>query len=222
MKRSFYAFFLVALGFTFSTNAANEVKINHDGTNGLVIESDGTVKAEGTATTWADLNVYPDVKSSSGGTNPTWEVFLNSVRLWKFQNSAEVFFTVQLPHSYKEGTTIYPHVHWAASVAAASNKQVTWNLEYTWSNHKESFVGTATATGNTCVDYSTLSYSANQHLITPLTSISGSSKGISSVLVCRLYRNATDTYSTTGNVFLIGVDFHYEMDTQGSRSDFLK
>lgn len=210
----------MALGFTFSTNAANEVKINHDGTNGLVIESDGTVKAEGTATTWADLNVYPDAKGT-GSNNPTWTLFKNGVYLWSFANSKEVFFTVQMPHSYKEGTTIYPHVHWSASVAASSTLQVGWNLEYTWANHKDVFGTTSTATGSTCVDYSTLSYSAQQHLITPLTDISGS-RTLSSFLICRLYRSATDTYAGTGTVFLLGIDFHYEMDTQGSRSDFLK
>jgi hypothetical protein len=220
MKKTFYVILFFAFAWINLSNAANEVKINHDGTNGLVVESDGTVRSDGNATTWADLNVYPDAKGT-GSNNPVWTLFSNGVYLWMFANSKEVFFTVQLPHSYKEGTAINPHVHWTSSVAAASDKQVGWNLEYTWANHKDAFGTTTTVTGNTCVDYSTLTYTAKQHLITPLTTITGS-RTLSSFLICRLYRSGTDTYATTGDVFLLGVDFHYEMDTQGSHDPFIK
>lgn len=232
MKKTIYALFLLALVFANYTNA-QEVKINYTGSgssgSGLVIESDGTVRSDGSATTWADLNVYPDLRGT-GSNNPTWETFKNNVKLLRFDNGSlkEVFFTVQIPHSYRENQPLKPHVHWASTTAASSTSQVEWELEYTWANHKSAFDNTTTIKGKTCVSYNVsaeLTYTADQHLITPLDDISGS-RNISSFLVCRLYRDGTtgnntdDTYND--NVFLLGVDFHYEMDTQGSRSDYTK
>jgi hypothetical protein len=41
-----------------------------------------------------------------------------------------VNITVQLPHKWKEGTTIYPHVH----VRQAANQQAVFKLDYLWYN----------------------------------------------------------------------------------------
>ncbi len=43
-------------------------------------------------------------------------------------------FTVQLPHNWKEGTTIFPHLHWMPK-ATASSGNVEWNFDYTWANY---------------------------------------------------------------------------------------
>lgn len=39
------------------------------------------------------------------------------------------FFTVQAPHSWKEGTLIYPHVHWSTD-AGAGPGDVAWLIEW--------------------------------------------------------------------------------------------
>ena len=60
-------------------------------------------------------------------------------------------------------------------------------------------------------------------MITPLGIISGAGIGISTILVCRLYRAATNSSDTfSSEVGLLSMDFHYQKDTVGSRSDFTK
>jgi hypothetical protein len=62
-----------------------------------------------------------------------------------------------------------------------------------------------------------------QHLITSLGTIPGTNLGISTILVCRLYRATGDASDTFANeVGLLGFDIHYEKDTEGSRQEFTK
>lgn len=43
-------------------------------------------------------------------------------------NEEEAEFLFQLPHTYKQETAIYPHVHWVGEDSTAGN--VKWGLEY--------------------------------------------------------------------------------------------
>ncbi|MGB3008331.1 MAG: hypothetical protein WBC06_17580 [Chitinophagaceae bacterium] len=174
---------------------------------------------------WDDLRVVLDNGSDaasigylSGSSGP---------QIWYFRDNGTVeamSFIVQLPHAWKEGSTIYPHLHWTPRSSGSGN--VEWNFEYTWANYEESPTEVFPAiTTNTVV--ASGPFTATTHLITPLSSsnagISGSGKKISSVLVCRLWRNSnrvSDTYSDyTGLLF---VDFHIQIDSWGSREEYIK
>lgn len=198
-----------------------EVKLN---TN-LAIETDGTVRMDAGAMVWDDLRVTMDKGSNaaildylSGGSGP---------QIWYFRNNAGVeamSFTVQLPHSWKEGTAIYPHLHWTPKATGTGN--VEWNFEYTWVNYNSSTPEVFPAI-TTSVVLSSGPFTANTHLITPLTSgnagISASGKKISSILVCRIWRNSSNSNDTyAANAGLLFLDFHYELDTFGSRDEYAK
>jgi hypothetical protein len=65
------------------------------------------------------------------------------------------------------------------------------------------------------------------HEMTPEATITGTGKGISSMLACRIFRgsDAQDTWVGTASgslPLLLEVDFHYEIDTVGSRSSSSK
>ena len=122
----------------------------------------------------------------------------------------EVYFEVQLPHSWKEGTDITPHVHWSPSNANAGN--VTWKLEYTWSNLDAAFGNTSTVAVTDATDTT-----SHKHLKAIMSAISGSGKTMSSMLTCRLYRDVSDGDTYGSDAFLLETDFHYEIDTVGSR-----
>ena len=174
---------------------------------------------------WDDLRVVLDNGSDaatigylSGGSGP---------QIWYFRDNGtleSMSFIVQLPHAWKEGSTIYPHLHWTPRSSGSGN--VEWNFEYTWANYVESPAEVFPAITTSTVVASG-PFTANTHLITPLSSnnagISGSGKKISSVLVCRLWRNssrASDTYNDyTGLLFL---DFHIQLDSWGSREEYIK
>lgn len=205
-------------------------------TSYLKISNDGTVTLEGDATAYTDLVVNPAMAKNSGGTVPTWTIFIDSVYTWSFADAKdqEVDFTVQMPHNWKEGSTIYPHVHWS-SIVAAGTTRVKWMLRYQWVNINDSFVpgATQTAYGSSIVngDAST-NLTAYQHIITPLSSngtnagIDATGKKLSSILVCRLYRNGSVTTAGvddfTNSAFLLSFDFHYQIDSFGSSTQYTK
>lgn len=144
------------------------------------------------------------------------------VFLWGFSSTTEqeVYFTVQIPHSYKVGSTLYPHVHWTTITGTPSTNNVTWELEYTIVKIGGTFGTTTTVTGNTIIPSIGTPTGTGQHLITPLTSISGTNIDISTILVCRLYRPVVGGFAN--NAYLLGFDIHYESDMPGSRQDFIK
>lgn len=62
------------------------------------------------------------------------------------------------------------------------------------------------------------------HNMTSFASIAGTGKNISSMLICRLFRNsshADDTF-TGKSAYLLEFDLHFEVDTMGSRTETAK
>jgi hypothetical protein len=212
---------------------AQEVKVN----NNFVVESDGTMRLDGAATVFDDVMIYPDATSRGGSNPPTWggagaNAFKRNagstsqgVFLWMFSASSEqeVYFTIQIPHGYKVGSDIFPHVHWTTATGTPSGTNVVWGLEYTASAIGGNFPVTNTLTSNSIIPVIGSPSGTGQHLITSLGAISGTGLGISTVLVCRLFRATSNVSDTFANeVGLLGIDFHIEKDTEGSRSEFSK
>lgn len=184
-------------------------------------EWQGTWTGTPTDTVWDDIRVSANTIRFLGlGADPSWSQFQddgggsNGVYAFSFSSGSdeEVTFSVQIPHSYKEGSTIYPHVHWAPSNANAGG--VTWALEYTWSNINGTFPNTSTMLFQDSTD----STAHKHHMATNATGIDGTGKTISSMIMCRLYRDVSDPNDTYGsNAFLLEFDIHFEMDTAGSQ-----
>lgn len=190
------------------TNATSRINVSSDGitkigdvTNGndTKIEADGSLQFEGNATVWDDLRVSLDKGSSSASLEYVWGSA--GPQIWYFRNNEGLemmSFVVQLPHSWKEGTTIYPHVHWLPKASKTGN--VEWNLDYSWQNYDATTPQVfPTYTRNTVV--TTGPFVANTHRITSLTGgtgLDGTGKKISSILICRIWRNssnAADAYT---------------------------
>lgn len=212
---------------------AQEVKIN----NNLVVEADGTLRMDGSSTVFDDVMIYPDATNRGESKAPVWggaspTAFKKNaggtsqgVLLWMFSASTEqeVYFTVQLPHGYKVGSDIYPHVHWTTASGTPSGTNVVWGLEYTTIAIGGIYPTTSTLLANSVIAPIGSPSGSGQHLITSFGNISGSGLGISTVLICRLYRAATNGSDTFANeVGLLGIDIHYEKDTEGSRTEFTK
>lgn len=232
-----------AQGFVIKTNGSQRINISSSGntvigdaTNHTLIESDGTIMLEGSATAFNDI-VVPLFNSRLGNDRQAvWSQMKNDgsgsrgVYTFTFedQNSSsdeeEVFFSIQMPHNWKEGTTIYPHVHWAPQASTAGN--VVWGLEYTWVNYDAT---TPIAFSNTTIITATsadvASGDADKHLITGFSSItpSASQNKISSILMCRFFRKSADGNDDyNGNAAVLSFDLHYEIDAVGSHSQYVK
>jgi len=213
------------------------------------ITADGSLSYVGNATRWDDLKVpVNSVKIGSKKDDITfvpaeWDPFKEGglALLW-FDNEGDVdkeqdiVFTVQMPHGWKEGSAIFPHVHWTTGrldpddgnltdspVPGAT--RVTWALEYTWTKVGDVFPGSTTITGTTVAIPNGATLDLYEHVITPLgtSGIAGTGQTLSSMLVCRLYRNSSagsDDYS--GDAGLLEIDFHYQIDSDGSNEEYIK
>ncbi len=181
------------------------------------ITADGSLSYVGNATRWDDIKVPVNaVKIKNVATEPNWDDFLGNTALLWFDNGDDVIFTVQMPHAWKEGTTIYPHVHWTIKNGNLGTDTVTWGLEYSWQKIGQVFGATKTSSGTNLLSVNSgLNY---EHLLTPLEPISGSGMNLSSMLVCRLTRSS-GTYGPAG---LLEIDFHYQIDSDGSNQEFTK
>jgi hypothetical protein len=213
---------LCIIGITNLTRG-QEVKIN---TN-LAVESNGTIRMDNAAMVWDDLRITLD-KGSSAATLTYMPGQTSGGQIYFFMDNATnaMSFTVQLPHSWKEGTPIYPHIHWTPSNNTSGN--VIWNLDYTWQNYVSTGPLAFPAPTTSSVTIAVASNSMGKHLITPLTNgnvgLTATGKTISSILVCRIWRNASqgsgDTYQ--GGAGGLSLDFHFQLDTFGSRAEFSK
>jgi len=134
---------------------------------------------------------------------------------------SEVFFNVQLPHSYLMGGDIDAHVHWI-HIEGGDDFNIVWGLEYLW----VSIHGTSTNT-STITTVCNLVDGPHRHQMSKIafddTMIDGTDKGVSSMLMCRLFRdgaNPLDTFEY--NAYFMEFDFHFPVDTMGSREIYSK
>jgi hypothetical protein len=188
----------------------------------------GTAKTlELQETVWDDLRVPVTAVKLGGVNDPGFQLFRDDgagstgVFSYAFIGTGileeELFFAAQLPHTYKEGTDILAHVHWSPSTAAAGN--VVWQMEYTKSSVNGTFGNTTLLTGTADSTDST----QYKHLVATVGTISGTGMKISDVIICRIFRDpahASDTYGA--DAFLHEIDFHFEVNTMGSRQEFIK
>lgn len=152
-----------------------------------------------------DLRVPLDKGSASA----SLEYFSGSSgpQIWVFRNNAAVeamSFTLQLPHNWKDGTTIYPHIHWIPRATATGN--IKWNLDYTWAN-----LNTGTFSAITTISgINTGPFTINQHLLADIgTGINGTGMTYSSVLICRIWRDSSATEDTyNADAAGLSMDFH--------------
>ena len=184
--------------------------------NNTEFEDDGTLKFNGTATVWDDINL-PASNLQPGATPPTWGAFFVSggIQGYLFSPTAAnmLHTSSEIVHRYKEGTDIQVHVHWMPTTTNIG--AVRWGLEYVWVNNSGAIASAPTTIyiGTTSVG------TAWAHQRSDFPAIVGTGKTIGSAIVMRVFRDATNAADTfTGNAAMIQIGIHYEIDTIGSRS----
>jgi hypothetical protein len=106
--------------------------------------------------------------------------------------------------------------------ADANQRVVRFGFEYTWANIDATFG--ATATLNLDSDPFVPNTSQWKHLLAKhATGIDGTGKTLSSMLVCRLFRDPADSADTyPQDVAFLQFDIHYEIDSLGSEAEYVK
>ena len=183
---------------------------------------------------WEDQRVPMHAVKTGGLNDPNFAQYKTNgagstgVYLWMFDDMAEeeLFFVVQLSHGYVEGSNIRLHIHWVATANGAAGTDVCWGLEYTWQNESENKIFS-----NTTLIYKDVTRLATDPLIqdthykTQFDEIDGTDKTISSMLICRMFRDATGVGGTDDyahDAGLLEIDFHILKDARGSNEEYKK
>ena len=189
-----------------------------DGTNYTMFEADGSMQMVGNATVWDDLRINAGSVDRPGSNDPSFVTYAPtgsglSTQLLEFQTGDWASFTVQMPHSYKSNSDIYVHLHWTAGSTANQDSTVGWKVDYSWAS-----IGSNFPEMDTAVLTDTVAAGSDIHQMTQDVKITGTDKGISSMLICNVRRTDTgadDTWDETASgslPMLLEIDFHYEID----------
>jgi hypothetical protein len=186
------------------------------GTSTFQIASDGTVRLTGDATTWEDLRFPATAINPAGATAAMVFDTTNIGFTASASGTTSIAVIAQMPHSWKQGSTIEPHIHWEPTTTDTGN--VVWNITYRWVNINED---EPIATFSQVIDAG--DGSAFRHQLADFPGIAGTGKTFSSLLSITISRGGSspdDTY--TGDALLKEFDIHYEVDSFGTDSEYGK
>jgi len=173
---------------------------------------------------WDDLRVPVSATSVGGANDPQFVKVIDNgagsqgiyAQLFSAAVEQELFFWCQVPHSWRVGTPLNPHVHWFPENNGAGS--VVWGLEYTISTIGGTFGASQIISGT-----GSTTSTAFVHRTTAITPIVMGSNLISTMLGCRVFRWVSDPSDNYGSrAALLEIDFHFQQDTPGSRSEFNK
>ena len=197
-------------------------------TTDLVAASDFLVDC-GTAKTlelvevvWDDIRT-PVQAIRLGGSQPPSEVAFKGSYVLSFPSNLDktLYFIVQLPHSYKQGEDIEFHLHQVipTSGAGAGAENVKWDFTHSWANMGDVFPAETTVSATIDVQ----SDVADTHYLEEIAAtITGTSKTVSSMILCSLTRDVSVANDYTDSVYVTEVDFHFPINTMGSRQEGVK
>lgn len=193
----------------------NSVQVGNT-TDYCKIDSGGTLSLAGSATVWDDLRGPVTTTKPNAAGKPNFD-YTNVGYLFPKNDATEILSGImQLPHSYKLTSKIYPHIHWVQGMSSGAK----FYIDYRWVNLAGSTTGSFTTYPMIDTSIAWNSASTMHQLSTNTAGISGSSiTELSSIFSYKLYRNDNDY---AGDALATEFDIHYEMDTLGSNQELVK
>lgn len=142
--------------------------------------------------------------------------------LFSGTNTNVIAIQALMPHTWKTGSLVVPHVHWEKPTPAAG--AVMWEFKYKVAEAGQPFPAQwTTLTASTPVSGTPDDNSAGRHLITSFGPVNlgvGDVAPMLKILVSRLPGDAADTYNAAAK--LLEFDIHYLKDSAGSGGEFTK
>jgi len=199
--------------------------------NYLQLKSPGRTEGKDNTTqyhpSWDDLR-FPATALNPPGAASDPDVEAATGLLLFAPGATELIYALaQMPHSWKEGSDISPHVHWTKTTSAAGT--VAWQLKYKILPIGEVGPGEWTDAGivTSPVAGTPDNDTAWEHLLSAWDDISMqdgvSNYSLSTCILFELSRvggNAGDTYAADAR--LLEFDVHYQLDSLGSEDEFVK
>jgi len=184
-----------------------------DPVNNIEITSGSKFKLNGDASVWDDL-LQPATSGKKGPNDKPDFDYTDLVALFPQNDATEaLYYNIQLPHYWKEGSTIYPHVHFLQN----QNISPTFKMYYRWIQ-----LGETPPSWNTYIMQTTVeTYTSGtiSQIVHGSVGVSGVGKTISSILQITLYRQ-DNVYS--GDCKVMSFDIHIEKDSLGSSQEYVK
>ena len=134
--------------------------------------------------------------------------------LFPQNDPAEIAYIIaQMPHDYKLGTNLKPHIHYFQDEA----QEPVFKIDYRIYKNGVAPGGFSTITASTFV-FTYTSGTLAQIVVFPEIDMSAIDT-VSAVIDVKLYR---DDNVVTGDVLLKELDFHYKRDSLGSQFEYIK
>ncbi len=167
---------------------------------------------------WMDIQVPINAVKLSGTKPPAWADYKGGLILAFGDEGVEgneeiIYFDIQMPGNYKEGTDVKFHVHWLGEDNTAGD--VAWKFTHSWANVGDAFPGENTAVG-------IASNGATDVLLEKdVATLDGTGKKVQSMILCSLRRNSSNASDTYGgkDAYLVESDYHIQIDTIGSATE---
>ena len=168
-----------------------------------------------TADGWADI--VAELYTRGGPASPVPTSYKGGIYLYEFTpgDTLEVFSNFHIPHSWKLGTMLYPHFHFATTSNATGVVRI--GFEYTLAQRtgggsNDRFGATQTIT----VDFNIHANSADVHFVCEapdLGGIPGTTLDVDGMVLCRIFREGAHVNDTfPESIWGITADMHIEVD----------
>ena len=192
------------------------------GGNYTEFEADGTMKMVGDATVWDDINMGSALLTKPAASAPDTDQFKDEggndtgIETYAFAPGEKVSGLFEIPHAYKEGSDVIPHVHFQIIDAPTGTDKVKWQLIYTVAKLGETLDATTTIVVEQDVDTQYEFHS------TAFAAITGTNFNIEDQFLFQLSRVTASATEFAGDALIATFGLHYEIDTVGSRQTLTK
>lgn len=191
------------------------VKIGNS-TNNVEFEEDGTLKFNGTSTYWLDVD-FPIIIRTTGPNIPTLTTINGNLTLPEWAvNDYNMCESQEFIHPWKEGSTVYWHIHLTTNGTNVDNRYVRFEVEYGYVSPSGVWTFPATLdSGDLLIPANT---ATKTMMIMSLGNFTPTGVEIGGHVVARLKRIAASGTAPTNNPWVPMLQLHIECDTVGSRT----
>lgn len=205
-------------------NSSTQITTFGNGTDYAQFSSTGYLTFVGASTYFDDLT-NPLVNIQTSSTHVVNNIAESAIEYSNSSTNTDyAVISVQIPHKWKVGSTVYPHIHWRQPNANLPN----WMIQYRWQKQN---TATTTAWTNLIRDHEAFTYTSGT--INQITAFGASGitppagASYSDIIQIRLIRDANNASGlfagsdTTGVAVLVdSLDVHIECDRLGTDNEY--
>jgi hypothetical protein len=164
---------------------------------------------------WVDLD-FPIIVRTTGAGIPSLQTLQGNLTAPQWQvNDFNMCEGQELPHCWKEGTTLYFHIHLITNGSDVNNRYVAFEVEYAFADLDGVLSAAQTIpSGDLLIPAAT---TTKTHKLLGVGTLALSTQKIGCHIYTRLKRVAASGTAPTSNPWVTMLQAHIEVDTLGSR-----